>query len=577
MKADVQPIIKLIRNVDQFKVPIYQRHYSWREKDCRQLWQDIMRAGATADGLHFVGAIVCIDDGERTVTEERVLIIDGQQRITTIMLLLEAIARSIENDKDFDGIDPDEIRKKCLVNEGQEEDRKYKMTLSRSDRDYFMALMDGREDGQGTGRLKENFIWLSRRIAELSPEAIITFHRGINNLQAVSITLDREKDDPQLIFESMNSTGKELDAVDLIRNYMLMDLPGQTQDDFYKSYWKKLEERLVSEDGNQKIFETFIHHYLTVVTGKAAPKTGRPLYQAFKDHQQNEDGDEELEKEELLQDMRKYAGYYANFACGEEHDGELAEAFDNLCLLDISVSASLMLALYADYDAKILARNDFLKSITLLESYIMRRWSRSDPTNVRHNKLLRMTNMVHNDDEAFDKAAHAASFERHIKASDLAPFPSDEEFVDSLREKEVYGSSKGGGRCRYLLIKLEDHRRRKERVERRNLTIEHIMPQDLTDRQWKEDLGDDWKAIHQTYKDTLGNLTLVGPNSEYGSKPFLAKRNGTEKYIGYKDSNVGITRMLGEVSVWNKDAIEQRSEELLERALKVWPSSVTKG
>lgn len=354
---------------NQFVIPIYQRLYSWKKEQCEQLWDDIIKIGGN-DKMngHFIGSILYVLDGN--TPSSPLLIIDGQQRLTTITLLCIALRnRSSDEVKILEKFSCKEIENRYLINSDKDGDKKFRLILSESDKDTLLSLIDKnkRKPSEPSVKIMENFKlfeeWISRWISKNTGK-LETIFKGLEKLMIVWIALDKGKDDPQLIFESMNSKGIELTQTDLIRNYIVMETEVEKQKDFYNQYWRAMEEDFKQ---NETLFNRFVRHYLTIKTGKI-PNI-KKVYEAFKDYQQKE----RIEIEDLLKDLQKYCGYFCQIVFKKEADKDLNKALSFLVDLEMDVVYPLLLELYSDYSDGVLSKQDFIPIIALTESYICRR------------------------------------------------------------------------------------------------------------------------------------------------------------------------------------------------------------
>lgn len=338
----------------------------------------------------------------------------------------------------------------------------------------------------------------------------------------VWIALDKG-DDPQLIFESMNSKGIELTQTDLIRNYIVMETEVGKQEDFYENYWRAMEEDFKQ---NETLFNRFVRHYLTIKTGKI-PNI-KKVYEAFKDYQQKEG----IEIEDLLKDLQKYCGYFCQIAFKKEADKDkedLNKALSFLVDLEMDVVYPLLLELYSDYKGEVLSKDDFRRSIALIESYIFRRAVCGIPSSGLNKFFASFTKKIQKDE-------YLESIEKHFGSlTENRRFPDDDEFKEEFMRKDFYKFEL----IKYLFNRMENFNR-KEREPTDKYTIEHIMPQKLTE-EWERDLGQDHERIHTQYLHTIGNLTLTGYNSEYSNKSFQEKQ-GMEG--GFKDSPLRLNQGL---------------------------------
>ncbi|GAA8260657.1 DUF262 and DUF1524 domain-containing protein [Helicobacter pylori] len=526
---------------NQFVIPIYQRLYSWKKEQCEQLWDDIIKIGGNdkANG-HFIGSILYVLDGN--TPSSPLLIIDGQQRLTTITLLFIALRNHLS----------DEVKRKeiesYLINSNKDGDKKFRLILSESDRDTLLSLIDKdrRKPSEPSVKIVENFELFKKWISE-NTDKLETIFKGLEKLMIVWIALEKGKDDSQLIFESMNSKGIELTQTDLIRNYIVMETEVGKQEDFYNQYWRAMEEDFKQ---NETLFNKFVRHYLTIKTGKI-PKEKR-VYEAFKGYQQKEG----IEIEDLLKDLQKYCGYFCQIAFKKEADKDLNKALSFLVDLEMDVVYPLLLELYSDYSDGVLSKQDFIPIIALTESYLCRRAVCGLGTNSLNKVFPSFTKKINKDQYLESIEVHFLSLEKTT-----GKFPKDSEFKDSFITIDFYKFKKN----KYFLERLENFDT-KEPVDTQKCNIEHIMPQTLTP-EWQRDLGENFQEIHEKYLHTIGNLTLTGYNSEYSNNSFQEKRD-MEK--GFKQSPLRLDQSLRDLEVFDEERIKKRANDLADWALKIW-------
>jgi len=557
MKATEAKFLDFLKKSPQFIVPIYQRTYSWTERQCRQLWDDIMRAGSRKDvAAHFVGSIVYIEKGIYQVTSQSpLLVIDGQQRLTTISLLLEALARDVGDKEPVEGFSAKKIRSYYLMNPLEEGDRAYKLLLTETDRNTLLAIVRQMElPSEHSVRIAQNFDFFKEQVGALGNDLPALCY-GLAKLVIVDIALSRDQDNPQLIFESMNSTGLELTQADLIRNFILMGLEPEHQTRLYKDYWRPME-RAFGQEAYGSHFDAFMRHYLTLRTDEI-PRIG-DVYEAFKAYARRP---EVAEKgvDALVADIHRFARYYCAMALGQEQDKALAAAFRDLRELKVDVAWPFLLELYDDYSQGLLPKGDLLRAVRLVESYIFRRAVCTIPTNSLNKTFATFR-------RALDKNRYLESIEAHFwLLPSYRRFPRDAEFERELKSRDLYNFRSRS----YWLRRLENHGR-KEPVPVDEYTIEHILPQNENlSAEWRETLGRDWKRVQETWVHTLGNLTLTGYNPEYSDRPFPKKRDMPG---GFRESPLHLNQGLREVEVWNEAAIQARADQLAKQALEVWPA-----
>ncbi|GAA7379797.1 hypothetical protein MM0344_11310 [Helicobacter pylori] len=439
MKADAMKLLDFIGKSQekQFVIPIYQRVYSWEKKQCKELWDDIVKTGGNdqIEG-HFIGSIVFVHNGTYSTNHNELLIIDGQQRLTTITLLFIALRNYLNDEDEFlEKFSCQKIQNRYLINSDEKGDKKFKLILSESDRDTLLSLIDKdrRKPREPSLKIMENFElfeeWISKNTDKLE-----TIFKGLDKLMVVEISLERGKDNPQLIFESMNSTGKDLTQTDLIRNYILMGLEPEKQKIFYKKYWRAMEEGFEQSE-REELFNKFVRHYLTIKT-RNIPGINK-VYEAFKRYQQERG----IETEALLQDLQKYCRYFCQIVFKKEADKNLNEALGFLVDLERDVIYPLLLELYSDYSDGVLSQQDFISIIDLIESYICRRAVCGLGTNSLNKIFASFTKKINKDQYLESIKAHFLSLE-----TTKGKFPKDSEFKNllitidfyNLKEKEYF-------------------------------------------------------------------------------------------------------------------------------------------
>lgn len=556
MKAKETSFLNFLKNSTQFVIPIYQRTYSWEIKQCEQLWEDILRAGSDNKIIvHFVGSIVYVQDGVSLVSHQApLLVIDGQQRLTTLTLILEALSRNLDDEEPFEGFSKQKIKQYYLTNNLESQERYFKLLLSDTDRETLKNLIKESElPVNFSNRIHDNFEFFYQKINE-NKDKLQAICNGIAKLYIVDIALDRESDNPQLIFESMNSTGKALSQADLIRNYILMGLDPELQTKLYENYWRPMELDFGQEAyGTQ--FDNFMRHYLTVKTG-SVPRVSE-VYEEFRNYAISE-----LFRDngivELVEDIRKYSKYFCSMALLAEKNKNFKSIFQDLLQdLNNTVAFPFLLELYDDYSNNLLLENEFIEILKLIESYIFRRSVCEIPTNSLNKTFAEFAKHVVKTDYVDSVKAHFISLPSYRR------FPKDEEFRRSFKSKDLYNYYSRS----YWLKKLENHDK-KEKISIQEYSIEHILPQNekLT-KEWQIELGDNWKEIQTKYLHTLGNLTLTAYNSEYSDKSFSEKKNMKG---GFKVSPLLLNRSVALEDKWNEESINRRAEHLSKVAVKVW-------
>ena len=551
MEAIVIPILRFLQGPKQFFIPIFQRRYSWEKQHCQQLWDDVLRIGENDEiKSHFLGSIVYMEPGAQNAGGiTKLLMIDGQQRLTTLSLLLSALSRAIkEKDRDI-GITPKKLSNYYLFNDEEEGELRYKQLLTQHDKDTLIRILEDRElPVSASPRLLENYRLFETYLNDID---LGTVYNGIQKLKIVDIALDRNQDNPQLIFESLNSTGLSLSQADLIRNYVLMGQEPDFQNRLYEEYWLPMEQSFGNE--YTKRFDRFIRDYLTLQT-RHIPNV-RAIYEKFKVHLPIIEKSENLKK--TLENISCYAKHYVNIALLEEKDPELQECFKDIQDLRMEVTFPFLLEAYEDYKQEKINKAEIIEILRLVESYVFRRTICGMPTNSLNKTFAALMTEV-------DKKEYLRSLKAAFsRMSSYKRYPLDAEFKRDMITKDVYNFD----RCNYLLRKLENYDR-KEPISVENYTIEHVMPQtpDLPDT-WKQELGDNFQEVQEKYLHTIGNLTLTGYNSELSNRPFSDKQ--TIKG-GFCDSPLRLNYDLAQVNKWDESAILERANILTEKALKIW-------
>ncbi len=550
MKADAMKLLDFIGKSQekQFVIPIYQRVYSWEKEQCKQLWDDIIKTGGNdqIEG-HFIGSIVFVHDGIYTTNYNELLIIDGQQRLTTITLLFIALRNYLNDEDEFlEKFSHQKIQNRYLINSDEKGDKKFKLILSEPDRDTLLSLIDKnrRKPNEPSSKIMENFKLFEEWVSNTNE--LETIFKGLDKLMVVEISLERGKDNPQLIFESMNSKGMELTQTDLTRNYIVMETEVEKQESFYNKYWRAMEEDFKQ---NKKLFDRFVRHYLTIKT-RDIPNI-KKVYVAFKRYQQERG----IETEALLQDLQKYCGYFCRIVFKKEADKDLNKALSFLVDLKMDVVYPLLLELYSDYSDGVLSKADFIRSIALIESYIFRRAVCGLGTNSLNKVFPSFTKHIQKDEYFESLKAHFGYL------TEKQRFPNNDEFKDCFIAIDFYKFKKR----EYFFERLENFDT-KEPVNTQKCTIEHIMPKKLKE-EWEKDLGENFQAIHDKYLHTIGNLTLTGYNTEYGNRSFQKKRD-MEK--GFKQSPLRLNQSLKNLESFGEEEIKKRANDLADLALKIW-------
>lgn len=563
LQAGETTLNKLLNTSRQFIVPIFQRNYSWQKSQYEQLWFDILRASKFKEKQnHFIGSIVYIDMGTPAGRPQQLLLIDGQQRLTTISILLCAIKDYVQKfNLETKLINLAKIKNQFLYNSDEIDEDRYKLLLNVQDKETYIKLIDNTifTVNKPATNIIKCYEFFYERIEDFIKQygQIDEIYAGIFKLSLVSISLDKDIDNPQMIFESMNSTGKDLSQTDLLRNYLLMDLTPEKQTRLYKTYWKSMEE-LFGEDiykNDVNKFDYFIRDFLTLKSDTGYICKINNVYENFKRYYL----DNNCEKFVVLKDLFTYAKYYACIDLLQEKDDELKLYWQEFKKLDSHVVYPFLLKLYDDYSCQILIKEDFKKILQVVISYLWRRAICEIPTNSLSKTFATLYQAVDKDDYV-NSVIKAFVFKSSYKR-----FPSDYEVREKLQTKDIYHF-----RLRKYLLEALENYYHKEPIDLNtaNYTIEHIMPQNIEHNlSWQQMLGEDWQEVHSLYLHSLGNLTITGYNAEMSNKSFVEKVNGES---GFKHSHLKLSESIAQCDVWNKKAIQRRTNILTDIILKIW-------
>lgn len=563
LQAGETTLNKLLNTSRQFIVPIFQRNYSWQKSQYEQLWFDILRASKFKEKQnHFIGSIVYIDMGTPAGRPQQLLLIDGQQRLTTISILLCAIKDYVQKfNLETKLINLAKIKNQFLYNSDEIDEDRYKLLLNVQDKETYIKLIDNTifTVNKPATNIIKCYEFFYERIEDFIKQygQIDEIYAGIFKLSLVSISLDKDSDNPQMIFESMNSTGKDLSQTDLLRNYLLMDLTPEKQTRLYKTYWKPMEE-LFGEDiykNDVNKFDYFIRDFLTLKSDTGYICKINNVYENFKRYYL----DNNCEKFAVLKDLFTYAKYYACIDLLQENDDELKLYWQEFKKLDSHVVYPFLLKLYDDYSCQILIKEDFKKILQVVISYLWRRAICEIPTNSLSKTFATLYQAVDKDDYV-NSVIKAFVFKSSYKR-----FPSDYEVREKLQTKDIYHF-----RLRKYLLEALENYYHKEPIDLNtaNYTIEHIMPQNIEHNlSWQQMLGENWQEVHSLYLHTLGNLTITGYNAEMSNKSFGEKVNGES---GFKHSHLKLNESIVQCDVWNKKAIQRRTNILTDIILKIW-------
>lgn len=543
-------------NDKRFVIPVYQRKYDWKYENCKKLYDDLKKIIIDKRETYFFGSIVSsvVPNGSKIEYH----IIDGQQRITTLTLLLLALSNLINEGKIVCSKDKlsEELLNRFVISQYADEDDKIKLHPVKSDCDALKRLFGDKEDYDLSSNLTINYQYFYDLISKDNLSAT-QLNDAIGKLEIIAITLE-ENDDPQLIFESLNSTGLALTEGDKIRNYVLMSLPIKVQTLYFDKYWSKIEKCTRND------VSAFIRDYMTVKT-QVTPNMSN-VYQEFKSYTQSLS----LTIDELLDDILIYARLYEKLLTSKSglNNDDLDNCLYRLNRLEMVVPRPFLLeVLRLNQDGKI-STSDVTKIFGIVENYLFRRNICEVPTNAL-NKVFKNLNkeIIRYDNTAnnyLSKFIYALTTKK-----DTGRYPTDDEFKEAISYKQIY-KMRGTFKA-YLFERFENYGTVEAKDVYSNLdknvyTIEHIMPQTLTPY-WKNSLGEHADEIHDTWLHRLANLTLTGYNSNLSNNTFIEKRDGKG---GYKDSGLRMNQKIATKDVWGATELEERNKDMVQRALEIW-------
>lgn len=526
----------LEKNKRVFKVPVYQRNYDWDNIQCEKLYQDIIKSNEK-NCQHFTGTIVYIDDVNGGSGLNEVLIIDGQQRITTMYILLKALYDASKNIS----IRVESEIEEVMFNRHCEEIYKVKLKPVKTDNEQLTLLIKDKIDEMNrNSNVYKNYVIFKKLIEESLSKGleINDILNGIKKLEIVEIIIDKlQGDEPQKIFESINSTGLELSLADLIRNYLLMD--DVKQEKLYEEYWLEIEKNV----GYRNLGDFFINYLNSQISGSVNSKNA---YRLFKEHCENNN----LSHEDVLISLKRTSKYYGAFI-GENncYSSSVMEYLNAFNTIKQTTVIPLIFRIFDDYENKHINEEVLCKLLSYLLTYFVR----TNACEINKNMAKFMKSLYSrvidgsDYDNYFEKVA---IFLNDIRANDR--MPTDKEFKEALIYKPLYKKNI----CKYLLSVIENST--KEHIDVSNLTIEHILPQKENAAVWKKEVGENYSSVYEQYLHTLGNLTITGHNSELGTKSFAEK-----KRIIRDNSKANIlNKNVLSADSWNEKSILKRAESL---------------
>ena len=558
-------IVRFLDGSDKkFVIPVYQRPYSWKKSNCELLIKDLFEVYNRGYKSHFFGSIVYVENDIGGCNEY--IIIDGQQRITTVSLLLLAIRNYITDNNLDIGINTNKITTAYLTDEYADSAKKLKLKLVQGDDDAYDRLIE-KTQPIANNNITVNYNFFYEILSTLNNSEIKGLYDAIMKLMIVNISLNPHNgDDPQLIFESLNSTGFDLEEADKIRNYVLMKMTSVQQEKIYRNYWEKLENKVSKEDINK-----FIRHYLAVKTRELSNEN--KLYFAFKNYREK---NADLPIENILSDILIYADFYNQIKSAKLSDTTpYLNIIARINKLEVNTVIPLLFDLFNAKSQELLTETEMSECLRAIESYIARRIICGLPTSALNKIFVGMGAEIK---RYMDK--NGATFLDALKYSILSKngksrFPTDHDFAEKFVVYELYNAKPNTRK--YFLERLENYNNREriaveEQIDNGELTIEHVMPQTLTS-EWKESLGEKWELIHSKYIDTIGNLTLTAYNSDYSNLMFIKKKTLADK--GFNFSKLSLNSYIKNCDTWSEQQITKRAELLYSWAEKIWQTPAT--
>ncbi len=541
MQASETKLQQIIEGTKQYVVPLFQRPYSWKKSEWQVLWNDLLElCNADNPRPHFMGSIVTMSTKSVPEGITKYLLIDGQQRLTTVFILLCAL-RDIAKlqDKDL----AEEIDNTILVNPYKKDSDYFKLQPTQIDREAFHRIISSKSLVKESG-ISECYQFFYKKFKSRSSLQSQRIKKVIcSNLSLVSVVLN-DDDDPYLVFESLNAKGRPLTQADLIRNYFFMRIHSDSQESVYGQYWLPMQNLL-----NDNLTE-FIRHYLTK-TGIEVKQS--EVYFEIKDRIGSNDA------LAYLKDLFNFAVYYSKLLNPEREPNKIISKYlSRLNRLELATVYPFLLNCYDDWMTNRITEEEFVDVLQVLENFILRRFV----CNVQTRGLNKVFATLHSQ-VSKSTALGSNNFVERLKLTlQNRDYPKDAEFKARLVEVKLYGSNRSE-KCKLIFESIEEHFGHKEQINFDKLSIEHIMPQSLNET-WKTNLGENWAITHEFLLHTLGNLTLTAYNPELSNDIFIQKKEH------FKNSHLELNKYFHSITSWTKQDIEQRSLYLADIALKIW-------
>lgn len=538
MQAKETKLQDIIEGTKQYVVPLFQRTYSWSVKEWDVLWKDIVELSEMENPrTHFIGSIVNMPTSSVPEGVAKYLLIDGQQRLTTVFIILVLLRdKAKEASKTLLA---DEVNNTLIVNQYKDGNDHYKLMPTQDDREAYRKLIDC--EYMQNSQLAKAYEFFSNKLKKSNIE-IEKIKKIITNLfSVVSIVLDPD-DNPYLVFESLNAKGRPLTQADLIRNYFFMRIHVDQQDEVYKKYWHPMQASL-----NDDLTE-YIRHYL-MKNGEIVKQSD--VYYFLKEQVKT------ANIIDYLKELSKYSSYYLKIKYPEfEENSTIARSLKRLNRIEVTTAYPMLLSCYNGYVENEISEKEFIDILEILENFLIRRFVCNIPT----NQLNKIFPSIYTSVSSKEDKNIVDSIKSILQTKN---YPKDNEFITRFKEAKFYGAADRSTKTRLILESIEESYQHKEKVPFDNLTIEHVMPQTLSEW-WQNHLGEEWGEIHDFYLHTIGNLTLTAYNPELSNDDFDNKKEV------YKNSHLEMNKYFGDIERWSKDEIEKRAEALAEIALSLW-------
>ena len=563
MEGNVRHISEYLRGATRLVIPVYQRNYDWQKENCIKLIEDLISLHNEEKQTHFFGTIV-VKPGDYS---QDIIIIDGQQRITTISLLLLAMKNyMLANKIEQRIINPNNLNDGFLINSFSSDIDKQKLKSNPRDFEAYKKLYDDPRVHIQASNITMNYNYFYERLENINISLDELFE-SINKLQVMVVNLNSPNDDPQLIFESLNSTGVDLTNADKIRNYLLMNEPQDSQNELFVNYWQPIEERT-----HLKISD-FFKDFLTLKEGRT-PVIAK-VYEAFVEYyskiETGADSSSNIKKD-FFKELAEYSIAYEHILKFNTDNKDINEFLKRLNFVNVTVAFPFVLGILKDYSDNKIEASQVTAIFNIIESYIARRLITAIPSNAL-NKIFAT---LYKDLKKHMAKTEGTVSEFEIVAyillskSSTGRFPSNQEVEESLKSRNMYNISP---KIRtYVFERLENYDHMEnlniyDGIQEQIYSIEHIMPQTLN-KEWINELGTNYQEVHDSYLNSIGNLTITAYNSQYSNRPFKEKQSIPK---GFKESHFAfLNRLPAEKENWGKAEILERRNTIIQRALDIW-------